>query len=141
MLQAEGNLKLTQETVADLERNKMELSQVLQRKEKELGSLSGKIEDEQTLGNKLNQQIKELQSRLEELDEDLESERVARARADKARGQLSRELDELNERLEETGGHTAAQGRDSMCSHGVTRVLSQCNARAPSHINNARITP
>ena len=52
--------------------------QVLQRKEKELGSLSGKIEDEQTLGNKLNQQIKELQSRLEELDEDLESERVAR---------------------------------------------------------------
>ena len=95
--------------MADLERNKMELSQVLQRKEKELGSLSGKIEDEQTLGNKLNQQIKELQSRLEELDEDLESERVARARADKARGQLSRELDELNERLEETGGHTAAQ--------------------------------
>ena len=78
LLQAEGNLKLTQETVADLERNKMELSQVLQRKEKELGSLSGKIEDEQTLGNKLNQQIKELQSRLEELDEDLESERVAR---------------------------------------------------------------
>ena len=54
---------MTQETVADLERNKMELSQVLQRKEKELGSLSGKIEDEQTLGNKLNQQIKELQSR------------------------------------------------------------------------------
>ena len=36
---------------------------MLQRKEKELGSLSGKIEDEQTLGNKLNQQIKELQSR------------------------------------------------------------------------------
>jgi hypothetical protein len=40
--------------------------------------LSGKSEDEQTLGNKLNTQIKELQSRLEELDEDLETERVAR---------------------------------------------------------------
>ncbi len=50
----------------------------MQRKEKELGSLSSKIEDEQTLGSKLNQQIKELQSRIEELDEDLETERVAR---------------------------------------------------------------
>merc|ERR1712226_929853 len=58
--QVEGNLKLTQETVSDLERNKIELGQVVQRKEKELASLTSKIEDEQTLGNKLNQQIKEL---------------------------------------------------------------------------------
>merc|ERR1712079_80567 len=107
--QVEGNLKLTQETVSDLERNKIELSQVVQRKEKELGSLSGKIEDEQTLGSKLNQQIKELMSRLEELDEELEAERLGRARADKARGNLRRELDELNEKLEEAGSNTAAQ--------------------------------
>merc|ERR1712079_446638 len=107
--QVEGNLKLTQETVVDLERNKIELGQVLQRKEKENCSLTGKIEDEQTLGGKLNTQIKELQSRIEELDEDLESERLARARADKGRGQLRRELDELNEKLEETGSNTAAQ--------------------------------
>ncbi len=57
--------------------------QVVQRKEKELGSLSGKTEDEQSLGTKMNTQIKELQSRLEELDEELETERCARARADK----------------------------------------------------------
>jgi len=107
--QVEGNLKLTQETVSDLERNKIEMGQVLQRKEKENSSLNGKIEDEQTLGGKLNTQIKELQSRIEELDEDLESERLARARADKGRGQLRRELDELNEKLEETGSNTAAQ--------------------------------
>ena len=56
--QVEGNLKLTQETVVDLERNKIELGQVLQRKEKENSSLLGKIEDEQTLGGKLNTQIK-----------------------------------------------------------------------------------
>ena len=62
----------------------------------------------------------ELALRIEELDEDLESERVARARADKARGQLSRELDELNERLEETGGHTAAQGRNLFSFLGIT---------------------
>merc|ERR1712088_1299016 len=107
--QVEGNLKLTQETITDLERNKIEMGQVLQRKEKENGSLNGKVEDEQTLGGKLNTQIKELQARLEELDEELEAERVSRARADKGRGTLRRELDELNEKLEETGSNTAAQ--------------------------------
>lgn len=107
--QVEGNLKLTQEAVGDLERNRMEISQALQRKEKELGSLAGKIEDEQTLGSKLNQQIKELQTRIEELDDELEQERQARVRADKARGNLRHELDDLNEKLEETGSNTTAQ--------------------------------
>merc|ERR1712088_337283 len=77
--QVEGNLKLTQETITDLERNKIEMGQVLQRKEKENSSLNGKVEDEQTLGGKLNTQIKELQARLEELDEELEAERQSRA--------------------------------------------------------------
>merc|ERR1719260_186337 len=107
--QVEGNLKLTQETITDLERNKIEMGQVLQRKEKENSSINGKIEDEHTLGGKLNTQIKELQARLEELDEELEAERQSRARADKGRGTLRRELDELNEKLEETGSNTAAQ--------------------------------
>merc|ERR1712055_763323 len=107
--QVEGTLKLTQETVTDLERHKIEMGQVLQRKEKENSSLVGKIEDEQTLGGKLNTQIKELHVRLEELDEELEAERQSRARADKGRGTLRRELDELNEKLEETGSNTAAQ--------------------------------
>merc|ERR1711970_1698816 len=104
-----GNLKLTQETVSDLERNKIEMSQVLQRKEKECTSLNGKFEDEQTLSGKISTQIKEIHSRLDELDEDLEAERQARARADKARGALRRELDDLNENLQETGSNTAAQ--------------------------------
>ena len=45
------------------------MNQVLQRKEKECGSLLGKCEDEQTLAGKLNTQIKELQARLDEIDE------------------------------------------------------------------------
>ena len=56
------------------------MSQVLQRKEKECGSLRGKGEDEKTLSGKLETQIKELQCRLEEIDEDLEAERQGRAR-------------------------------------------------------------
>ena len=61
--QAENNLKLMQETMGELERTKLKLSQVVQRKEKELLSLFGKMENEQTLGSKLNTQIKELLSR------------------------------------------------------------------------------
>merc|ERR1719483_1573725 len=82
-----------------LEKN---LDEVEDNWEKENSSLNGKIEDEGTLGGKLNTQIKELQARIEELDEELDGERGARARADKGRGQLRRELDELNEKLEET---------------------------------------
>merc|ERR550539_1450409 len=65
----EGDLKLTQEAAADLERVNSELTQGLQRKEKELSSLGAKIEDEQTLGGKYSKQIKELQTRIDELDE------------------------------------------------------------------------
>merc|ERR1711887_321158 len=61
----EGDLKLTQEAVSDLERIKNELSQTLQRKEKEIASMSAKIEDEGTLGGKYSRQVKELQGRLE----------------------------------------------------------------------------
>merc|ERR1719427_680436 len=59
----EGDLKLTQEAVADLERIRSELGQTVQRKEKELSSMSAKIDDEQTLGGKYNRQVKELQGR------------------------------------------------------------------------------
>ena len=53
----EGDLKLTQEAVSDLERTIAELSSSLQRREKELASLGAKIEDEGTLGNKYNKQV------------------------------------------------------------------------------------
>merc|ERR1719490_591838 len=47
----EGDLKLTQEAVSDLERVNTELSQTVQRKEKEVSSILAKIEDEHTLGS------------------------------------------------------------------------------------------
>merc|ERR1719341_2218259 len=75
----EGDLKLTQEAVSDLDRIKADLAAGLQRKEKELMSMSAKIEDEGTLGSKYNKQVKELQSRIEELDEELHIERQNRA--------------------------------------------------------------
>ena len=105
----EGDLKLTQEAVSDLERVKSELSQTIQRKEKEITSMSAKIDDEATLANKYSKQVKELQSRLEELDEELTIERQNRAKAEKNRATLSRDIGDLAEKLEDAGNNTATQ--------------------------------
>merc|ERR1712240_477253 len=105
----EGDLKLTQEAVGDLERIKADLTATVQRKEKELASMGAKIEDEGTLGNKYNKQVKELASRIEELDEELHIERQNRAKAEKNRTTLSRDIADLGGRLEEAGSNTTTQ--------------------------------
>ena len=105
----EGDLKLTQEAVSDLERVKSELNQTVQRKEKEISSMSAKIEDAQTLGGKYSKQIKELQTRLEELDEELAIERQNRGKAEKTRSMLSREIEDKGQKLEDAGNSTATQ--------------------------------
>merc|ERR1711872_1213917 len=99
----------TQETVSDLERMKAELTQSVQRKEKEAAAIGAKIEDEATLGSKYSKQTKELQSRLEELDEELSIERGNRAKAEKSRAMLKKDLEDLGSRLEEAGANTATQ--------------------------------
>merc|ERR1712106_115447 len=105
----EGDLKLTQEAVADMERVKSELQQTVMRKEKELGSVGAKIEDEHTLGSKYGKQIKELQGRIDELDEELVIERQSRAKAEKNRTIISRDIEDLGGRLEEAGSNTSTQ--------------------------------
>jgi myosin heavy chain 6/7 len=92
-----------------LERIKSELTQTIQRKDKEVTSMSAKIEDEQTLGSKYQKQVKELSSRLEELDEELTIERQNRAKAEKNRSTLSRDIGDLAEKLEDAGNNTATQ--------------------------------
>merc|ERR1719394_1760243 len=81
----EGDLKLTQEAVSDLDRIKADLGAALQR------------------------QVKELQSRIEELDEELHIERQNRAKAEKNRTTLSRDIQDLGGRLEEAGSNTSTQ--------------------------------
>merc|ERR1712213_204917 len=75
----EGELKVMQETVADLERTKKELGNAIQRKEKDASGLMSKLEDEQSLVAKVQKTIKEVQSRIEEMEEELEAERQGRA--------------------------------------------------------------
>ena len=56
----EGDLRVSQEAAAELERHKAELAQSIQRKEREFGAMMAKIEDEASLGTKQQKQIKEL---------------------------------------------------------------------------------
>merc|ERR1719350_644075 len=105
----EGDLKLTQEAVADLERVKGELQGAAARKDKEGSALAAKIDDEATLGTKYAKQAKELQARLEELDEELAVERGNRSKAEKSRTMLKKDIEDIASRLEEAGSNTATQ--------------------------------
>merc|ERR1712241_1654979 len=82
-------------------KSKKELEGSIGRKEKDLASLSSKLEDEQSIVAKTQKTIKEIGARVEELEEELEAERK--------RSDLARELEQLGERLNEAGGATAAQ--------------------------------
>merc|ERR1740131_762718 len=76
----EGELKMTQDLVAELERAKKEIEGSIARKEKDIGGLASKLDDEQSLVAKMQKNIKEAQGRVEELEEELEAERQARAK-------------------------------------------------------------
>merc|ERR1711971_424098 len=105
----EGELKMAQETVAELEAAKRDLENVMGRKEKEIGGLASKLDDEQCLVAKIQKAVKENQGRVEELEEELDAERQARAKAERQRSDLAKEMEKIGDRLDEAGGATAAQ--------------------------------
>merc|ERR1719384_1621039 len=105
----EGELKICQETVAELERSKKELEAAIMRKENEISGMAYKLDDEQSLVGKTQKAIKELQGRIEEMEEELEAERQARSKAERQRSDLARELESFGERLNEATGTTHAQ--------------------------------
>merc|ERR1712228_756080 len=100
----EGELKVSQEAVADLERQKKDGELTIARKEKDVSGLASKLDDEQNLVSKVQKSIKEVQARVEENEEELEAERQSRAKAERQRSDLARELESLGERLNEAGG-------------------------------------
>merc|ERR1711981_1452399 len=105
----EGELKIAQEAVAELERQKKDGELTIARKEKDVSGLASKLDDEQNLVSKVQKSIKEVQARVEENEEELEAERQSRAKAERQRSDLARELESLGERLNEAGGATHAQ--------------------------------
>merc|ERR1711963_629273 len=106
---AEGELKLAQDQVTELERDKRNIENALVMKEKDIQGLALKLEDEQAIVGKSQKNIKEIQGRIEELEQELEAERQARAKAERQRSDLAREIEDLGHRLDEAGGATNAQ--------------------------------
>merc|ERR1712088_880971 len=105
----EGELKMAQETVNELEASKRELENVIARKEKDLAALGVKLEDEQALVAKVQKAIKENQGRVEEREEELDAERQARAKAEGQRSQFAKEFQSFGDRLADASGATSAQ--------------------------------
>ncbi|XP_077412941.1 myosin-1-like [Vanacampus margaritifer] len=105
----EGDLKLSLESIMDLENEKQQLDEKIRKKDFEASQLQTKVEDEQALGSQLQKKIKEIQARSEELEEEMEAERAARAKVEKQRSDMSRELEDITERLEEAGASTTTQ--------------------------------
>merc|ERR1711910_133884 len=105
----EGELKMAQETVSEIEAAKRDLENVIARKEKDIIGLSGKLDDEQSLVTKATKAVKEHQGRIEELEEELDAERQARAKAEKQRSDLAKEMERIGDRLADAGGASAAQ--------------------------------
>merc|ERR1712241_102611 len=105
----EGELKMAQETVNELEASKRELENVIARKEKDLSGLGVKLEDEQSHVAKLQKAIKENQGRVEECEEELDAERQARAKAEGQRSQFAKEFQSFGDRLADASGATSAQ--------------------------------
>merc|ERR1719317_691906 len=105
----EGDLKIAQEMVSDLERETKELEGNIQRKDTELHSLDGNLDEAQAHVGRIQHNIKEAQARIEELEEEVEAERQARTKAERQRSDLSRTLDGMTDRLSEASDTTNAQ--------------------------------
>merc|ERR1719323_581986 len=105
----EGELKMAQETVSELETAKVQLQGIISRKEKDISVANSKLDDEQNHVVKIQKAIKENQSRVEELEEELEAERQARAKAERQRSDLAGQLESMNERISDASGATSAQ--------------------------------
>merc|ERR1719369_2739900 len=102
-------MKLTQDTVCDLERNKKELESLIFKRDADINNFSAKYEDEQCNSAKSGKCIKELQARIEELEDEIKHESQGRAKAENAKKKIQSEIDEIGDRLDEAGGATSAQ--------------------------------
>ncbi|CAB1314768.1 unnamed protein product [Coregonus sp. 'balchen'] len=99
-LKQEGDLKLSMQSVMDLENDKQQLEEKLKKKDFEINHTSTKLEDEQALTIQLQKKSSYQGAR---------GGAGSRAKVEKQRGDVARELEELIEWLEEARGATAAQ--------------------------------
>ena len=138
----EGEMKMLQDTVGELERARKELEGSISRKEKDISDLSHKLEDEQGIVSRVQKSIREYQGRVEEMEEELEAERQARANAERQRSDMAREIEDLGDRLNEAGGATSAQielnkKREAELQK-LRKDLEEANIQHESVLNNLK---
>merc|ERR1740123_1358102 len=138
----EGDLKMAQDGVVELERSKRDLEVTIGNKEKNNSQLAAKLDDEQNLVAKAQKGIKEVQGRVEAMEEELEAERQARAKAERQRSDLAREIDQLGERLDEASGATTAQVElNKKCESEVNKLrkdVEEANIQQESILSNLK---
>lgn len=106
---SESDLRLTQQTVTDLHKNRKEMEQAMDRKNKELSALAIKMEEEHQQVVRLTKQNKENEKRQEELEAEILQERQTRSTTETARVALSHEVTDLSNRLNEASAVATAQ--------------------------------
>uniref|UniRef100_A0A3Q3J9P9 Uncharacterized protein n=1 Tax=Monopterus albus TaxID=43700 RepID=A0A3Q3J9P9_MONAL len=99
---AEGDLKMTIENLNEMENAKLDLEEVIKKRDFEINNVNSKLEDEQALSSILSRKLKEHQVCSHRLG-------ICSLLVEKQRAELSRDLDDLSDRLEEEGGATVAQ--------------------------------
>merc|ERR1719394_1133310 len=105
----QGELKLAQDQVAELDREKKNAEGVLVQKDRDIATRATVEKERRKLQGESQKGVKEVQGRIEELEEELEAERQSRSKAERQRSDLAREIEELGHRLDEAGGATNAQ--------------------------------
>ncbi|CAJ0585954.1 unnamed protein product, partial [Mesorhabditis spiculigera] len=138
----EGELKIQQETIDELQRERHDVEQNLRNKEADLHALNGKLQANEDLIAKLQRQIKEQQCRISELEDELDNERSQRQKADRSRADLQAEIEDLSLQLSEAGGLTAAQVEANRRREAeVARIRRELEQQALNHetaINSLR---
>ncbi|NXJ77631.1 MYH4 protein, partial [Trogon melanurus] len=99
----DGDLKLAQETIVDLESGKQHLDEKLSKREFRFSQMQNKIKEQQNLGVRLQKN-----ARVAELEEEAMSEKATRAKAEKHCVEVAKELEEISGRVEEAGGATTS---------------------------------
>merc|ERR1712002_681898 len=102
-------LKMTQETVAELEKAKSEMEEIIRKKEADIANFNSQLDDEHSQVAQLQKRIKELLAQIEGFEEELEMERSNKQKVEKQKIDLTKEMDDLTERLDEAAGATSSQ--------------------------------
>ena len=136
----EGDMRLSQEMITDLENEKAMQEEKLKKCEIEYQALQTKMEDEAGVGMGLQKRVKELQAKLEEIDMALDQEQSARIRSEKIRADLSKELEDLAQKLEVANAQSEEQLNITKEREAEAEKLQKTLDDAANHHNAALAT-